>query len=181
MGYYAYMVSLKEEVESVVIVEKEQSVIDLFEEYIHPQFSEKSKVTIVKADAMDFLRELSDGEYDCCFADILIGVTDIETYMTVKVIGRRFREMRMMYWIEESFGIMLSGFVFLEIMEALSKELGVPIAEYEGPQISEYEMRTKDFIHRLLEKESITKVEHVDYYLNPKNILQLIDRSDLAY
>ena len=44
MGYFAYMVSLKEDVESITIVELEQSVINLFEIYLLPQFENKDKI-----------------------------------------------------------------------------------------------------------------------------------------
>ena len=46
MGYFAYMASLKEEVESITIIELEQDVIDLFENSILPQFENKDKIYI---------------------------------------------------------------------------------------------------------------------------------------
>lgn len=47
MGYFAYMVSLKEDVESITIVESEQSVIDLFE---------KSLIRLLLCRYMDWYR-----------------------------------------------------------------------------------------------------------------------------
>ena len=38
LGYYAYMVSEKENVESVTIVDSNEDVIDLFKKYVLPQF-----------------------------------------------------------------------------------------------------------------------------------------------
>ena len=51
LGYYAYMVSEKSEVESITVVEKSRDVIDLFNRYIFPQFSHPEKVRIVNEDA----------------------------------------------------------------------------------------------------------------------------------
>lgn len=45
MGYFAYMVSEKDDVSHVTIVEKEQDVIDLFTNFILPQFAHKDKIT----------------------------------------------------------------------------------------------------------------------------------------
>lgn len=42
------MVSLKEDVESITIVELQQEVIDLFNIFILPKFENKDKITIVK-------------------------------------------------------------------------------------------------------------------------------------
>ena len=38
LGYFAYMASIKEEVNSVTVVERDQSVIKLFKDFILPQF-----------------------------------------------------------------------------------------------------------------------------------------------
>ena len=70
MGYFAYMASIKEDVESVTIIECEQSVIDLFEACLLPQFKNKDKVTVIKADAIEYLKNMEDGAFDYCFADI---------------------------------------------------------------------------------------------------------------
>lgn len=47
------MASLKADVESITIVEREQSVIDLFTSFILPQFKTKDKITVIKDDAND--------------------------------------------------------------------------------------------------------------------------------
>ena len=70
-------VAIKPDVESVTIVEQNQSVIDLFNQKILPQFGDaKAKVRIVKADAFEFILTVQNGEYDYCFADIWDGIRD---------------------------------------------------------------------------------------------------------
>ena len=105
MGYFAYMASLKADVESITIVEREQSVIDLFTSFILPQFKTKDKITVIKDDAIEYMMNLEDGLYDYCFVDIWIGVMDFEPYIETKEVCKRFRKMRMEYWIEDAFGI----------------------------------------------------------------------------
>ena len=39
----------------------------------------------------------------------------------------------------------------------------------------------ESYIHKLLEDVEITKPEHVDYYMNPKTIINLINGADLVF
>jgi len=104
LGYYAYMVHIKENVTDVTVVEREQAVIDLFEKTLLPQFDHPEKIRIVQADAFSYLEGLADGEYDYCFADIWQNPLDgMEDYLHCRTLGNTFRKMRCDYWIEESF------------------------------------------------------------------------------
>ena len=181
MGYFTYMVSLKDEVESVTIVELEQSVIDLFETFILPQFENKDKIIIVKGDAIEYLSNLEDGQYDYCFADIWIGIQDIQPYFAVKEAGKRFRKTKIEYWIEESFAALLSNYVWLEIMKSFSVTVNMDISQADEIPITEDDIRKERYIHALFEDVEITKPEHIDYYMNPKNIIDLINRTDIVF
>lgn len=180
MGYFAYMASLKDEVESVTIIELEQSVIDLFETCILPQYRHKEKINIIKADAIEYLRNIEDGLYDYCFADIWIGIMDIEPYFAVKEIGRKWNKTKIDYWIEESFAILLSSSVWIEILKSFSEtnNIKIPSVDY---QFTEDDVRKKEYVHKLLDGIEITKPEHIDYYLNPKNIIDMLNKTDLIY
>lgn len=181
MGYFAYMVSLKDEVESVTIVELEQSVIDLFESFILPQFENKEKITVIKADAIEYMRNLEDGKYDYCFADIWIGIDDIQPYFAVKEIGKKFRITKIEYWIEESFAILLSSYVWIEIVKSFSEANNMDIPPVNDVPFTEGDMRKEKYIHKLFENVEITKPEHIDYYMNPRNIIDLINRTDIVF
>ena len=100
MGYFAYMVSEKDDVSHVTIVEKEQDVIDLFTNFILPQFAHKDKITIIKADAFDYMEQLKDGKYDFCFADIWTGHNDTVPYLKLKKLCKRFQQMKLSYWMK---------------------------------------------------------------------------------
>ena len=145
LGYFAYMASLKEEVESVTIIELEQSIIELFETCILPQFKHKEKISIIKADAIDYIRNIEDGLYDYCFADIWIGIEDIQPYFAVKEIGRKWHKTKIDYWIEESFAILLSSSVWIEILKAFSKtnNIEIPPVDY---QFTENDVRKEEYV-----------------------------------
>ena len=183
MGYFAYMASLKADVESITIVEREQSVIDLFTSFILPQFKTKDKITVIKDDAIEYMMNLEDGLYDYCFADIWIGVMDFEPYIETKEVCKRFRKMRMEYWIEDAFGILLSSHIYIEMLKAFSNNMNVPLGNMNDNEfpIPENKKKLADYVARLVENVDIEKPEHIDYYLTPRNITSLLDRTEIKY
>ena len=183
MGYFAYMASLKADVESITIVEREKSVIDLFTSFILPQFKTKDKITVIKDDAVEYMMNLEDGLYDYCFVDIWIGVMDFEPYIKTKEVCKRFRKMKMEYWIEDAFGILLSSHIYIEMLKAFSKNMNVPLGNMNDNEfpIPENEKKLADYVARLVENVEIEKPEHIDYYLTPRNITSLLDRTEIKY
>ena len=104
MGYFAYMVSQKANVESVCIVERDQSVIDLFERHILPQFPSKSKITVVKSDAFEYAKnEMKNGGYNYVFTDLWHDVSDgVDLYVKMKKYEALCPNLQFEYWIERS-------------------------------------------------------------------------------
>ena len=104
MGYFAYMVSQKDNVESVCIVERDQSVIDLFERHILPQFPNKSKITVVKSDAFEYAKnEMKNGGYNYVFTDLWHDVSDgVDLYVKMKKYEALCPNLQFEYWIERS-------------------------------------------------------------------------------
>ena len=172
MGYYAYMVSEKDTVGHVTIIEKELEVIELFNTYILPQFEHKDKITVIQADAFDYMENLEDGQFDYCFADIWIGNNDTVPYMKLKTICKKFRQMKMSYWIEDSLIATIMGFVYMLILEEFYKNNRI-----DNPGIAampDDEQFKLDYLRELLKDAEITRPEHVDYYLDYHNIINLM-------
>jgi SAM-dependent methyltransferase len=180
MGYFAYMASLKNDVESVTIVEIEQDVIDLFEKNILPQFENKDKITVIKADAVEFMKNVRDGDYDYCFADIWMGIDNIEPYFAVKEVCRRFKKTKIDYWVEEAFAALFAISVWNDLIKTFGKlnnyEVTVPETE-----LSDDRSRLENYIHRLLKNVEISKPDDIDYYLTPQNIIKLINKSKISF
>ncbi len=180
MGYYTYMASLKDDVESVTVIEREQSVIDLFDTYILPQFEHKEKIHIIKADAVEYMKNLTDGEYDYCFADIWQGLDDMDTYFAVKEVSRRrFTHMKMSYWIENSYIYALLSSVCLDILFTFYETSGIPAPSLD--KMRDSERRQLEYIKKLLDGEEISRPEHIDYYMNPQTLLNLIENTEIRY
>ena len=104
IGYFAYMVSQKESVESVTVVERDGDVISLFESYILPQFPNKAKIKVIKADAFDFAKEqMAKGKFDYVFTDLWHDVSDgVDLYVKMKKYEALCPNSHFEYWIERS-------------------------------------------------------------------------------
>lgn len=104
LGYYTYMVSEKEEVSSVTVVEKNGDVIKIFNTYILPQFKNRSKIRIVNDDAYRYARKCMPNEhFDFVFADLWHDVSDgLEMYLKMKEYEKSCPDTTFSYWIEKS-------------------------------------------------------------------------------
>ena len=172
MGYFAYMAALKDNVEHVTIIEKQSEVIELFNEFILPQFSCKDKITVIQADAFDYMEALADGEYDFCFVDIWKGNTDTVPYLKMKKLCSRFKKTALSYWIEDALIATIIGFVYMIILEEFYKNQNI-----EAPQVSdlpEDEAYKLEYLKDLLIDAEISRPEHVDYYMDYHNIINLM-------
>lgn len=70
IGYYPFMAMLNLEVKSITVIEKSKSVIDLFNQYLKPQFSNHIPFNIIEGDAFDYWNEKTLNQYDSVFVDI---------------------------------------------------------------------------------------------------------------
>lgn len=109
LGYFPYMVSLKDDVQSVTIIEKNQIIIDIFNELLLPQFENKEKIKIIKEDAFVFLREkMKNQKYDYAFFDLWHDGSDgLEMYLKIKSYEDVHESIQFLYWIENSFLLLL--------------------------------------------------------------------------
>ena len=102
LGYYTYMVSERDEVESVTVVEKSRDVIALFRQYILPQFSHPEKVRIVEADAFEYAERSMPAEgFDVAFVDTWRDASDgAPMYKRMKALEHLSPDTEFIYWIE---------------------------------------------------------------------------------
>jgi hypothetical protein len=104
LGYYAYMISEKDHVESITVVEFNEDVINLFNKYVLPQFKNAGKIKIIKADAFEYAQtHMSKGKYDFVFTDLWHDVSDgIDMYLKMKKVEMQNPNTVFTYWIEKS-------------------------------------------------------------------------------
>ena len=102
LGYYAYMVSEKECVESITVVEKSEDVMRLFKKIILPQFAHPEKVNIICADAFEYAENIMPSEnYDYAFVDTWRDASDgAPMYLKMKPLEELSPKTKFDYWIE---------------------------------------------------------------------------------
>jgi len=100
LGYYQFVASAKDNVESVTIVEISPEIADIFRENILPYFPHKDKISIVVSDAIKYMDTVNIGDYDFVFADIWEGIIDgAEHYKNIKPHEKRLPGTKFTYWI----------------------------------------------------------------------------------
>ncbi len=109
LGYYAFMVSEKQDVASVTVVDCDADVIALFNEAILPKFPHREKLKILHSDAFDhaarcrFANPATGRPYDFVFTDIWHNVADgIALSGRMKALQQRYAApaQRFAYWLE---------------------------------------------------------------------------------
>jgi hypothetical protein len=101
LGYFAYMCSIKENVTSVTIVEKDEKIINLFKKHILPQFEHKDKIKIIHEDAITYCDKHFNHNY--AFVDLWRDTNDgLELYLKTKKRSRIHLNTKFDYWIEKS-------------------------------------------------------------------------------
>lgn len=123
IGYFAYMASLRDEVEKVTVVERDARTIRLFREEILPQFSHPEKIEVVQADAFAYLAEHSEEEFDFIFADLWHDISDgFPLYLRLRRIEEAsYKNIGFSYWIEDHLLSHLRALVFAQLKEAYKR------------------------------------------------------------
>ena len=70
IGYFIFMANLNPAVTSITVIEKQQSVIDLFKQDIYPQFKMSKPLTIICGDGLDYYNQEFLSQFDYVFVDM---------------------------------------------------------------------------------------------------------------
>ncbi len=126
LGYFAYMVSEKEQVEAVTVVERDPEVIELFRQYVLPQFDNGHKVKVVPCDAFDYAERVMPGQrFDYAFVDLWNDPSNgVERYLKMKRMERLNPHTKFRYWIERSLLSHLRWAAFEGVAEAAEGSVG---------------------------------------------------------
>ena len=131
LGYFTYMASEKEEVESVTVVEISEDVIRLFNTYILPQFPHGNKVRLICTDALKFAEDGMDGEkFDFVFADTWRDASDGEPmYERLKRCEGRYPDTEFSYWIENFLISRKRALIYEELTEEMESGKRISLEE----------------------------------------------------
>ena len=132
LGYYAYMVSEKETVESITVIEKSPDVIRLFKKHILPQFPHREKVKIVEADAFEYAEKLMSSEhFDIAFVDTWRDASDgAPMYKKMKALEHLSPNTKFLYWIENFLISRLRAERFEELWEEAERSSDIGYDEF---------------------------------------------------
>lgn len=121
LGYYAYMVSEKPEVESVTVVELSADLIRLFEKHILPQMPNRHKIKIVNADAFLYAEKtMPEENFDIAFVDTWRDASDgAPMYRRMKPLEAKNPNTKFLYWIENFLISRIRAENFARIMEKI--------------------------------------------------------------
>lgn len=166
LGYYPYMVSLKDDVKSVTIIEKDQKIIDIFKKYIYPQFKEKEKITIIHADALNFK---SERQYQTTFVDLWHNPNDgLNLYIKFKQHEQN-NFGKYQYWLDESMIAYFRRYLLLVIEEALN---GAKQSDY--LKAKSFEDRLVNAIYFATKNVTLNNLSDIRNFLSKINILNLV-------
>lgn len=182
MGYFAYMASLRKKVESVTIIERDTSIIDLFQSAILPSFEHKEKIKIINADPIEYLRNVEDGKFDYCFVDLCADLCDIESYLAAKEIGRQWNKTQIEYREERAFAAAIATQAMLEISRLYCHDDGEddPL-EFLFLESTDIERKVYRYACKLFENENIETPEQFTNVLEPENIISRINQTQIIF
>lgn len=166
LGYYPYMISLKENVKSITIIENDKSIISLFKKHILPQFNHQEKITIIESDAFEYMKK--GNHYDYHFIDLWHDPYDgLELYLKSKRLEKEGN--KYFYWLESGFIALLRRCMLSLIEEQLAntgEEHYKKALNFTDKVINEYYQKTKNLV--------INKEDQLRDLLSEKSLLKLI-------
>ncbi len=101
IGFLPYSWLLKDEVKEVTVVEFNKDVIDLFENYIRPQFKTDKNLEIIHGDAIEYYNEEFLNQFDYVYVDFWESTDDGLKSLT-KLMEKNLNLPHVDYWIENS-------------------------------------------------------------------------------
>lgn len=169
LGYYAFMVSEKSDVNKVTIVEKDKKVIDLFKEKILPFFPHKEKIEIIKGNAFSYLDKAK--EFDTLFVDIYQTSEDaLPLYLKFKKLEAKLNSpYEIDYWIEDSILTLLRRYI-----TAIFNECSQGYNESDYIDSDENENHNFFILYQALKHKEYTKIEDIQKELSNESIKELV-------
>lgn len=168
LGYYAYMVSLKKDVKSVTIIEKDPQILAIFKKYFLDGFMHKDKIKLMEGDALQYQKDCKT-HFDYCFVDIYHGEVD-GFPLYANLLSNEGIADKSSYWIEESLLTYFRRHVVL-LMEELYFN-GYTEADYQSEDdqtsmlLKKLYLATKDLV--------IHNEEELAYLFSNQRLKQLI-------
>lgn len=169
IGYAAYMLSRKDDVKSITIIDSSRDVLDLFINYLLPQFKNQEKIRVINDDGIDFLKENNLNSFDYINVDIWYDVYDmIYPYLECLEIEKANPNVHFSYWLEEELKEniqrnILGAISDFQIIDMLASRIGKNVVEILKPH-------TYGEIYDLVNIKNIREFLY-SWYINHKDIV----------
>ena len=168
LGYFAYMCSIKENVNSVTIIEKDEEIINLFNKFILPKFEYAHKIKIIKEDAIEYLKN-DDFNYDYAFIDLWHDTEDgLKLYVDTYKLSLLHPNTKFDFWIEKSMLIVIRRCIISILYEQINN------IEYN--EINNYYDYLASKLKQLLNNYVINSYEDLIKLLSDENIKNIITK-----
>lgn len=131
LGYFIYLASLKEDINKIIVIEKDIEIINIFNKYLLPLFNNKSKdkIIILNDEAFSFNEtKLVNNKYianniliNYCYIDIYHNPLDaLSSYIRFIRNESKNSNITYLYWIEDSIICYIRRIIISIFEEALS-------------------------------------------------------------
>ena len=186
IGFTAYTLSLRKDVDSITILENDPNVIKLFKENIEPTIGKQ--IRIIECDALDYLgiSEKSKGipqedlrKYNYIDVDTWFSLEDMMyPYLKCLQLEQKYPDVKFSYWLESDFYNKIVKEIFRCLIKLRQSEAA--FKKYKGnnymlTNIAKYILTESDI-------EIMTK-EDLDIIISPENVRESLLRCtiDNAY
>lgn len=173
LGYFPFMISHKRDVEKIIIIEKDKSIIRIFKENVLTQFEFKNKIEIIEDDAFNFLRNSANHDYfDYLYCDLYHNEIDgSEIYAKIVKEERKFKHTKFLYWIEPS----IICFYRRAIINLLQEELIEKETNIDYTKSFSFFDEIVNKFHFILKNEVINNYQDIENLLSSSSIKKLIN------
>lgn len=173
IGYFAYMCSLKDDVEKITVIEPNQDLISIFKEHILPQFEHREKIELVNANYKEYLEELKDKTFDFCNNDITEYGTKLDLYLGLKKLCHKFKKMEVAFSFEDEAGIYLFSYLFSALVQEARRTID-NVDSFVMTEVIDEDSTIVNALKQIYKKVKITTPDELAHYMNYKTLIKML-------
>lgn len=170
LGYVTYMLSLKNDVESITVIELNDDIIKMFEENILPQFKNREKVKIIKGNAIEYLQNTDLSGFDYINVDIWRDTLDmLYLYLPCLEVELQYPDIKFSYWLETELKTMLQKAILRNIADVKSED--ILLDEIARAIVENTDIKNRDDVRNCLELKDFREILRI-WYINNKELFE---------
>ena len=161
LGYLPYMLSIKDNVNSITVIEIDDEIIRMFKENILPQFEYKEKIKIVKDNGINYLKSSDLNLYDYVNLDIWKATSDmLPYYLQALNVETKHPNVKFSYWLEQELKCELQRAI---IRAAIKQPIGSDFDEMASHILKKSYMYERTKFVSIMELNNFREIMHLFY------------------